>query len=46
LSNFAKRFGFAGSVPSAELRQMLNTDILNFFAKHLDFDQGRQGQLQ
>lgn len=46
LSNFAKRFGFAGSVPSAELREMLNTDILNFFAKHLDFDQGRQGQLQ
>jgi predicted dienelactone hydrolase len=35
LSNFARRIGFAGSLPSAELRERLNGSILTFFADHL-----------
>ena len=35
LSNFARRIGFAGSLPSAELRGRLNGSILTFFADHL-----------
>ena len=36
LSSFAKRIGFAGSMPSDELRDKLNADILAFFAQHLN----------
>jgi dienelactone hydrolase len=36
LSGFAKRIGFAGSVPSAELRAKLDADILSFFSQHLN----------
>ena len=35
LSNFARRIGFAGSLPSEELRERLNGSILTFFADHL-----------
>lgn len=35
LSTFAKRVGFAGSVPAEQLRAKLNTDILRFFADHV-----------
>ena len=35
LSNFARRIGFAGSLPSEELRDRLNRHILTFFADHL-----------
>ena len=36
LSSFARRIGFAGSMPSDELRDKLNADILGFFAQHLN----------
>lgn len=35
LSTFAKRIGFAGSVPAEELRARLNADILRFFADYV-----------
>jgi predicted dienelactone hydrolase len=35
LSSFAKRIGFAGSMPSGDLRDKLNADILGFFGQHL-----------
>lgn len=35
LSNFARRIGFAGTLPSEELRLRLNQNILTFFATHL-----------
>jgi hypothetical protein len=38
LSSFAKRVGFAGSVPAEQLRAKLNADILRFFADHVDAD--------
>lgn len=36
LSSFAKRIGFAGSMPSEELRAKLSADILGFFNTHLN----------
>lgn len=36
LSSFAKRIGFAGSMPSEELRAKLSADILGFFDTHLN----------
>ncbi len=36
LSSFAKRVGFAGSMPSNELRAKLSRDILGFFDTHLN----------
>jgi hypothetical protein len=36
LSSFAKRIGFAGSMPSDELRDKLNADILAFFDQQLN----------
>jgi dienelactone hydrolase len=36
LSSFAKRIGFAGTMPSKDLREKLNADILWFFALHLN----------
>jgi platelet-activating factor acetylhydrolase len=38
LSSFAKRVGFAGSVPAEQLRAKLNADILRFFADYVDAD--------
>ena len=38
LSSFAKRVGFAGSVPAEQLRAKLNADILRFFADYADAD--------
>lgn len=35
LSSFARRIGFAGTLPSEELRLRLNQNILTFFATHL-----------
>ena len=35
LSNFAKRVGFAGTVPAEALRAKLNADILQFFTDHV-----------
>ena len=35
LSNFAKRVGFAGTVPAEALRAKLNADILRFFTDHV-----------
>lgn len=38
LSSFAKRVGFAGSVPAPALRTKLNADIARFFADHVGAD--------
>ena len=38
LSSFARRVGFAGSVPAEQLRAKLNADILRFFADYVDAD--------
>jgi len=38
LSSFAKRVGFAGSVPAEQLRAKLNADILRFFGDYVDAD--------
>ena len=35
LSSFARRVGFAGSMPSEELRKTLNQRLLSFFSEHV-----------
>jgi dienelactone hydrolase len=34
-SNFAQRIGYAGKIPSVKLKQILNSETLNFFDTHI-----------
>ena len=43
LSDFARRIGFAGKMPSEELRTRLNRKILTFFATHLSYPAPQAG---
>ena len=38
VSSAARRFGFTGSVPAPELKTQINSTLLDFFNRHLVFN--------